>query len=394
MTASVVYVVPDKMGGMLNIVESLLAHRAPDGFRHEAVLTDNLLSRDARFGGALPADAQRTVRYRLPTENMFAVVRRLWDALPRDGGVLVSNDQIELAMLHHYDPGRMVVQLLHGDHDYYYDLAERHQSVIDVWIAYGTAMADGVRRRLPHRAADVHHLPYGIELPARARTAVPGPIRLVFSGRIEHGQKGVFDLPRIDAALRDRGVPAVWTIIGDGPDRQELQRRWSAPWVTWVGALERRAVLDRLGDGDLFVLPTRAEGLPVALVEAMGAGLVPVVSDIPSGVPEVVDRGASGMLVAVGDTAGFAAAIADLAADRDRLEAMSAAARRSVQARFEPRPRAAAYQDLYARWPELRRPRPARLPIPYRSRLDQPWLPNPVVRTVRAAIRRYQGKPA
>lgn len=392
--ATVVYVVPDKMGGMINIVESLLAHRQPDGLRHEVVLTDNRLSADARFGGRLPADAQCTVQYRLPTENIFAVVRRLRAAIPPGGGVLVSNDQIELAMLHRYDPGRMVVQLLHGDHDYYYDLAERHQAVIDAWIAYSTAMAEGLRRRLPHRAADVHYLPYGIELPAVRRQRRHGPIRLVFAGRLEHGQKGVFDLPLIDARLREGGIAARWIVIGDGPDRDELRRRWTAPEVSWLGPLARRDVLARLADGDLFILPTRAEGLPVALVEAMGAGLVPIVSDIASGIPELVEPGVSGLRIAVGDVPGFAAAIAGVAADPARLEAMSAGARQAIGTRFDPRARTAAYQALFARWQALKRPRPARLPIPYRTRLDRPWLPNPVVRTVRTAIRRYRGKPA
>jgi glycosyltransferase involved in cell wall biosynthesis len=394
MTPSVVYVVPDKMGGMISIVESLLAHRHADGFRHEVVLTDNQLSEDARFGGRLPADAQRTVHYRLPTENMFAVVRRLRDAIPPGGGVLVSNDQIELAMLHRFDPGRMVVQLLHGDHDYYYDLADRHQAVIDAWIAYSRSMADGLRRRLPHRAADVHYLPYGIDLPPRGREHRPGPIRLVFAGRLEHGQKGVFDLPLIDERLRERGVTVQWTVMGDGPDRDQLRRRWASARVAWSGPLARREVLARLADGDLFILPTRAEGLPVALIEAMGAGLVPIVSDIASGVPELVEHNVSGLRIAVGDVPGFAAAIADLAGDPARLETMSAAARRAIGARFDPRARTAEYQALFARWQALRRPRPARLPIPYRTRLDQPWLPNPVVRTVRTAIRRYRGKPA
>jgi glycosyltransferase involved in cell wall biosynthesis len=394
MTESVVYVLPDKMGGLINIVESLLAHRHPDGFRYEVVLTDNQLSADARFGGRLPADDQRTVPYRLPTENMFAVVRRLRDAIPSGGGVLVSNDQIELAMLHRFDPGRMVVQLLHGDHGYYYDLAERHQAVIDVWVAYSAAMADGLRRRLPHRAGDVHHLPYGIDLPPRFREHRPGPVRLVFAGRLEHGQKGVFDLPLIDARLVERGVAAEWIVIGDGPDGDALRCRWASPRVSWAGGLARREVLARLADGDLFILPTRAEGLPVALVEAMGAGLVPIVSDIASGVPELVEHRVSGLRLPVGDVPGFADAIADLAADRATLETMSAAARRAIGSRFDPRPRTAAYQALFAEWRVLRRPRPARLPIPYRTRLDQPWLPNPVVRTVRTAIRRYRGKPA
>lgn len=393
MNDSVVYVVPAAMGGMLQIVAALLAYRSPDAFGHHVVLTDNLLGADTRFEGTLAADTQCTVRYRMPTENLYAVLARVHAALPRGGGVLVSNDLVELAALHVHDPGRMVVQLLHGDHDYYYDLAARHESVVDVWVAYSRAMYDGLCRRLPHRAADVHYLPYGVPLPVRVRTGRQGPLRLVFAGRVEDGQKGVFDLPRIDAALRAAGVDVEWTVIGDGPDGARLKARWTDRRIAWTGALPHAEVLRRLPDFDVFVLPTRAEGLPVALAEAMGAGLVPVVSDVASGVPELVEPGSTGYRPPVGDVAAFAAALVDLATNRERLEQMSRAARALALARFDPVSRVAAYQALYARWRELRRPwRPA--PLPYRTRLDRPWLPNAVVRRVRGHLRRSQGKPA
>jgi glycosyltransferase involved in cell wall biosynthesis len=286
-----------------------------------------------------------------------------------------------------------VIQILHGDHDYYYDLAVRHQGVIDAFVAYGLSMRDGLRRVLPDRHADIYHLPYGIPIPSRVRGRATGPLRLAFVGRLEHGQKGVFDLPAIDAALQARQVAVTWAIIGGGPDAVELRRRWDGPHVRWAGVLAHEHTLERLPEFDVFVLPTRAEGFPVALVEAMGAGLVPVVSRIPAGVPEVVDHGVTGFMPEVGDIAGFADAIAALAADPANLDAISAAARAAVATRFDPVQRTRDYQALFARWRELRRPRPAHVDVPYRTRLDQPWMPNLAVVAVRTAIRRAQGRP-
>jgi hypothetical protein len=83
MTAeSVAWVVPDKMGGMMNIVANLLAHREPDGFTHHAILTHNPLQTDARFDQPMAADRQVTVVQRMPVENLYAVLRRLRAALP------------------------------------------------------------------------------------------------------------------------------------------------------------------------------------------------------------------------------------------------------------------------------------------------------------------------
>ena len=142
-----------------------------------------------------------------------------------------------------------------------------------------------------------------------------------------------------------------------------------------------------LAGHDVFVLPTRVEGLPVALLEAMGAGVVPVVSNILSGVPEVVTAGVTGLLPEVGDIDGFADAIARLAADRGWLERFSDAGRQLVTSRFDIRDRVSDYQVLYARYAELYRPLPPDAALQYGSRLDQPWIPNSFVRVVRSALR-------
>lgn len=393
----IVHILPDKMGGLLNIVANLLAYRHPDGFEHCAVLVHNPLSDDTRFGGRLAADRQTVFEHRLPNENLYSVVRRLAKTVAPGSGIVVSHDWIELAMVSWYDPGKAVVQVLHGDHDYYYGLAEKHEAVIDAFVCYSRAMYENLLRRLPHRARSIFHLPYGIPIPERGRTRCDdsGPLRLIYSGRLEQGQKGIFDLPEIDRLLAARGVAVEWTVMGDGPDGAELRRRWTGPSpVRWLGPKTNAEVLEILPLHDVFVLPTRVEGFPVALLEAMAAGLVPVVSDIPSGVPEVVEPGVTGLLPSVGDVAGFAAAIAGLAAKRDDMEAMSAAARRLVADRFEVRACAAAYQALFTRHAELRRPRPARLPVPYGSRLDQPWLPNLLVAPVRRYLRQRRNPAA
>ena len=385
---SVVYVVPDKMGGMMNIIANLLAHRRPDAFSYHAVLTHNHLQTDTRFRQPLAADTQTTVEYTLPIENLHAVMRRIQRAVPSGGGVYVAGDLLDLAVASAHDFGRAVVYMLHGDIEYYYDLAVRHDPIVHAFIAYSRRMYDELVARLPHRADSIFHLPYGIPLPAAVRRAGAGPLRAVYAGRFEQQQKGIFDLPEVDRLLRARGIEVQWTMAGAGPDELELKRRWGFnPQVRWLGNLTTPALLDQYVAQDVFVLPTRAEGFPVALVEAMGAGLVPVVSDIESGVPEIVDSGLTGERPPTGDVAAFADAVARLDRDRTRLEAMSAAARRTVEDRFDIRDRVGAYQSLYARWEELYRPVAGARHLQYGSRLDHPWIPNPVVRLVRTALR-------
>jgi glycosyltransferase involved in cell wall biosynthesis len=377
----------------MSLTAHLLEARRPDAFRHVAVLTHNSLSVDERFGETLNADAQTVVEYALPIENLHAVLHRLRRAIPRGDGVLVANDLLELALASAFDCHRAVIQNLHGDNDYYYDLAARHENVIDAFVAYGGTIERKLKARLPHRSADIYLLPYGLPAPPSRRTPRAGPLRLLFAGRYEHGQKGVLDLPLIDRALVERGVDVSWTMIGAGPDETKLRDAWCSPRVTFLGRKTAADVVEIAASHDVFVLPTRYEGVPVALLEAMSVGLVPVVSNVESGVAETLSDGQTALLPPVGDIGAFADAIAALDRNRPLLESISGAAWRHVAVHHDARTRTAAYQALLARYRELRRPRPARVVLPYQTRLDRPWLPNIAVRTVRGLIRRAQGRP-
>jgi hypothetical protein len=111
------------------------------------------------------------------------------------------------------------------------------------------------------------------------------------------------------------------------------------------------------------------------------------VSDVPSGIREVVLPDKTGFLNPVGDVDSFADGIARLDADRNCLERLSAAARKVVTEAYGVRRQATRYETLYARWPELRRARLRGSKLPYGSRLDQPWIPNPLVRFIRERTR-------
>ena len=383
---SVVYVVPDKMGGAMSIIASLLRYRTRDAFTYRAVLTHNRLDADTRFAEALAADSQTTMDYALPIENMHAVVRRLQRAIGGGSGVLVCNDFIEMVLLSLMDPRRTVVQILHGDYDYYYDLASTHEPLVHAFVAYSRTVYDTLLRRLPHRAETIFHLPYGIPLPDAVRRRTAGPLRLIFVGRLDEA-KGIADLPEIDRLLCEAGVAVTWTVIGSGPAGPALHAAWgAAPHVRWIPTATSAEVVARCAEHDVFVLPTHAEGLSVATVEAMSAGLVPVVSDLPC-MEELVEHGRTGLRAPARTPSAFADAIACLARDREQLEALSAAARQFAIDRFDVRARVGAYQQVYARWQELHRVRPASVLPSFGSRLDQPWIPNSLVRFVRSAMR-------
>jgi glycosyltransferase involved in cell wall biosynthesis len=377
---------PGKVGGVMTIIDRLLRFRRPDDIRYNAVLTFNRHDPDTRFTGELAVDAKTTFEYALPIENIHAVARRLRAAIGSGPGVLVCNDALEMMMAALVDPGRTVIQIIHGDHDYYYNLATMHEPLVHAFVAYSRGMYENLVARMPQRRDNIFWLPYGVVIPEKVRVPSSGALRLIYAGRLDEA-KGVLDLPALDDALLRRGTSVTWTIIGNGPAADRLWTLWTrSSRVQWVPSATSTEVVSACAEHDVFVLPTRSEGLSVATVEAMSAGLVPVVTRLPS-MGEIVEDNQTGILVDVGDVEAFADAVAGLDRDRDRLNAMSFAARSVIAERFDIRDRAAAYQNLYSRWRELYRPRPATVPISYGSRLDRPWLPNPLVRLVRSTLR-------
>jgi glycosyltransferase involved in cell wall biosynthesis len=159
----------------------------------------------------------------------------------------------------------------------------------------------------------------------RAAPITPGVLRLVSVGTMTQPYKGFDVLIAALARTRAAGLDLRLLLVGDGPYRAELERLASrlgvADRVEFLGQLaagpQVRAVLDA---ADLYVLPSRTEGLPRALVEAMARGL-PCLGSRVGGVPELLARED---LVPAADVAALSEAIARVAADPDRRARMAA----------------------------------------------------------------------
>jgi glycosyltransferase involved in cell wall biosynthesis len=387
----VTWMLPDKLGGVHSFVANLLTHRDADDLAYHALLARNLGDPDDPSDGQLQAIVSR-VSYRLPPENFRSVLRRVARQLPQGPGVVVANDWLSLAAVSAHRTGKSVVYINHGDFPHYYDLATMHEATIDLFITYTTRMHANLVELLPARCDDIVCVPYGVEIPTQQSRTRSGAIRLLYVGRLDRS-KGVFDLPAIDNELRRLGVEATWTIQGPGPAERELRDHWgSARHVTWKGRTNIDRVHEQFYSHDILVMPSRAEGLPVALLEGMARGCVPVVSDLPSGIPEIVENGVSGFRVRPGDARGFANAIMSLARDQEALESMSAEASRRIASRFDITARAPEYQRAIAALAR-REPRWSHAQVFHGSRLDRPWIPNLVVkgaRSLRRGLRRVR----
>jgi N-acetyl-alpha-D-glucosaminyl L-malate synthase BshA len=179
-----------------------------------------------------------------------------------------------------------------------------------------------------------------------ARLADPGEAVLLHVSNFRP-VKRILDVVRIFARVK-AARPARLVLIGDGPERpkaeEEARRLGVAGRVAFLG--ERAEIEQLLAAADLFLLPSESESFGLAALEAMSCG-VPVVGTRAGGLPEVVEEGVSGLLGAIGDVEGLAAAAVDLLADRERHAAFRRAARARA-AQFGRADVVKQYEELYA----------------------------------------------
>jgi colanic acid/amylovoran biosynthesis glycosyltransferase len=174
--------------------------------------------------------------------------------------------------------------------------------------------------------------PERFQPPAASRELRAGPLRLLTIGRLV-GVKGQAVLLDAVAELSRRGVDVELTMAGDGPEREPLGRRASdlgiSERVEFAGPVGHDRTIELYREADVFCTSSFAEGLPTVLMEAMATGL-PVIATRIMGIPELVEDGVSGLLVAPARSDQLADAIERLASQPDERAAMGAAGRHRV----------------------------------------------------------------
>jgi glycosyltransferase involved in cell wall biosynthesis len=222
----------------------------------------------------------------------------------------------------------------------------------DVVVVLSREQLGAFRAAAPAQAVEL--VPNGIDCGPysrynRAAPELGAPLRLIYVGRVVPG-KGLLETIEGLRLARSRGVAARLVIAGNGPEeprlRQYVREAGLAREVSFVGAAWGEHKAQLLSQADALVLASYTEGLPYSLLEAMAAGVVPVVTPVGA-IPDVVADGEHGMLVAPRDAEAIAQAIGALAQDRAALARMSAACRKQIAAAYSIERVARDFSQLY-----------------------------------------------
>ncbi|WP_323720632.1 glycosyltransferase [Acetomicrobium sp.] len=148
-------------------------------------------------------------------------------------------------------------------------------------------------------------------------------------------------------AVKECPKMRLW-LVGDGELRPAIQNlvaeKGLSRYVSFLGI--RADVAELLGQGDVFVLPSNWEGVPLTILEAMAAGK-PVVATSVGGVPELVESGVTGILVPPGDVASLANAFLKLANDPKLRQSMGKEGQKKARECFDIAFIAREYESLY-----------------------------------------------
>jgi glycosyltransferase involved in cell wall biosynthesis len=243
------------------------------------------------------------------------------------------------------------------------------QELRDAWTS-GPLRSDDPNR--PGTEPPIVPIPNGVPVPnppyARRADWRQAPTA-VFVGRLAV-EKSIGTLLDAWPLVRAEFPGARLVLVGDGPERAGLEAHaarlglTTADVVRFAGALADPSAA--LREADLFVLPSREEGMSIALLEAMALGLPVVVSSIPGNRKLVADF-KHGRLFPVSDPAALARAVVDQWSEFDRALHMARAARSLVQHKYSIRAMAQAHLELFDRLVTAARPRRRRVGHDLRS---------------------------
>jgi glycosyltransferase involved in cell wall biosynthesis len=251
-----------------------------------------------------------------------------------------------------------IVTWVQADDRDYYEQVYRLGRYCNAVICVSEVLRDRVSELNPvigERAHVIHNSSVRQGDVARRRARKMDKMRLVYSGRLVQYQKRILDFIDLAQALDRTGVPYEITLIGtfsahDGT-REEFERLGASHiangQINLPGRMRREEIMRTLTGQDFFVLLSDFEGFPLALVEAMARGCVPVTAQSPSGIPEIVTSGENGYIVDGRDYDAWAVLLCELWQDPRAQVDLSRNARATIRDEFTVERIGAEFDELF-----------------------------------------------
>lgn len=375
-------------GGVLSVIRNLCKFSINDDIKNHIIHVVN--KNEIPNYTILPIDGAMTQQllYYTPQNNFYHTCNQLAKLLPDNNALIVAHDWIELGMVSNLGLQNPVVQVLHGDFEYYYELAVKNQQFINAFICISPTIYKKLNLKLDVQEKRILYLNYPVPN-LKKKIVKNGNLKIIYNVRnlTDHRKQFIKIIEIAKKLASDKHF--FFTIIGEGYSQKTFFEIWPIELknrVTYLGVITNENILELLPSQDIFLLPSLTEGMPVSLIEAMKAGVVPIVTNWDGAVDELIDYGTSGFYLNIGDVDGYVTLIKSLQNNRALLKTISNNCFVKANHYFNPLVNTQKFEDIFQKC-KLSKENVNKAKKNYGSRLDQIWIPNLFVLKIRNIIK-------
>jgi glycosyltransferase involved in cell wall biosynthesis len=378
----IIYFLPYSHGGVSSFVRNLLEYR-PKSDIYYKIIQYRLKERNTPdFDMRFNANEHIIFDYS-GKENLYTVFRRLKKHISSQKSILVANDGLEFRMANALKLPNPLVYIVHGNIEYYYQISKIYNDIIDKYICVSEFINKTLSTKITGNSKIFTEYVPVKKIEDKIKPHI-SKINIAYTGFLSES-KGSHLFKEICNYLSAKKIEFEFSIIGNGNLYELLTDEFkNNSNVKLIGQVPNSHVLNILQKCDVFLFPSFSEGMPVSVIEAMKCDCVPVVSDIPSGIPELIFDGVTGFKVPVGDTKQFAEKIAYLANNPKVRKEMSKNAKNHADKMFDPHEQAKKYETLII---NTKPDEKTFKQLPLGRILNKPYLPNFLVKTIRKIIK-------
>ena len=266
-----------------------------------------------------------------------ALIERMNEISPDALICHARGDPIDFNAIRYFPDSTPKLLVLHGSSLAVYRAARTVRDHVNTTVAISPRIKEDLINSYGFNEGRLELIPHGIDMTTYSSgllsVSQTGRLRILIHGRIDRN-KGIFWVPEILAELSRHSDAWDCTISGDGPDLAELKRRIGragfSDRVQFVGWTPSEEVPRLMSRHDIFLFPTKFEGYPIALIEAMAGGCAPIASLLPGVTDWIIQNGVNGLLFSIGNVRQAAQHLFGLGSDPHRLAELRHRARVTV----------------------------------------------------------------
>lgn len=365
---------------MLSVIRNLLAFSKNENIINHLIYTIDLERTAALQPPEMLGAASVQIFYYSQKDNFYYTCKQLAQLLPGEESVIVAHDWLELGMASNLGLQNRVVQIVHGDYKYYYDLAKKHSPSIDSFITVAQSIKKNLQSIIPERKQDIKYLRFPVP-DNDCQTEKNTLFSIIFIGRCTK-EKGYDLLSAIAHALLNEGYKISWHIVGEVDESAQIKYPWpSDAEVNFHGLMSNHDVQKLLCRMHVMLLPSLAEGMPLSIIESMKAGVIPLVNDIAGGIQELVSDGITGFKITNNDVTSYKEKIIWLHKNSSEQLSIRTNMKEYAATNFNPVENTIHYETEIVKAGTA--PRQKKKEKIYGSRLDHVWLPNIITKMLR-----------